>query len=138
MDRRVQNNQTLLWRIIAPPVSDATSTSVVSAYERRIEALEKDKLLLEEKLGAQPIPKGAYDRILELAMEFLANPCNLWNSKRFEHKRTVLKLAFTERLAYCRNQGYRTPKTTLPFKVLEGFRSPDLQMVPQERLELPT
>jgi hypothetical protein len=34
-------------------------------------------------------------------------------------KRTVLKLAFTERLAYTRNEGFRTTTPALPFKVSE-------------------
>ena len=33
----------------------------------------------------------------------------------------VLKLAFAERLAYSRSDGFRTPKTTMPFKALDGF-----------------
>ncbi len=36
-------------------------------------------------------------------------------------QRTVLRLAFAEQITYARNEGLRTPKTTLPFKVLEGF-----------------
>ncbi len=35
-------------------------------------------------------------------------------------RRTVLKLAFTDRLEYARNQGPRTPKTALIFKVLNA------------------
>ena len=34
----------------------------------------------------------------------------------------MLQLAFADRLAFCPNEGFRTPKTTLPFKLLEGFR----------------
>ncbi|MEX2615249.1 MAG: type IV secretory system conjugative DNA transfer family protein [Alphaproteobacteria bacterium] len=94
--------------------------------------------LLQEKLSGQPTPRRTYDGILEHTLEFLANPCKLWHSERFEHKRTVLRLAFAERLAYCRNKGYRTPETTLPFKVLGGLCNPINEMVPQERLELPT
>ncbi|NKB59162.1 MAG: recombinase [Alphaproteobacteria bacterium] len=106
----------LLDRIV-----EATSSSVIAAYERRIETLEKDKLLLQEKLAEKPVPERTYDDILELSLSFLANPWKLWHSEQFEHKRAVLKLAFAERLAYCRNQGYRTPKTTLPFKVLKSL-----------------
>ena len=54
-------------------------------------------------------------------MEFLAKPHKIWSSERFEDKRTVLKLTFSDRLAYVQNEGFRTAKTTLPFKVLEGF-----------------
>jgi len=117
----------LLDRIV-----DTASPSVIAAYERRIEALEKNKLLLQEKLSEQPTPRRTYDGILEHTLAFLANPCKLWCSERFEHKRTVLKLAFAERLAYCPNGGYRTPKTTLPFRVLGGSYGLEKEMVPPE------
>ena len=46
----------------------------------------------------------------------------LWTSPRLEDKRTVLKLAFTERLAYTRNEGFRTITPALPFKVLTDLK----------------
>ncbi|MEQ8651518.1 MAG: hypothetical protein RIC87_03565 [Kiloniellales bacterium] len=33
----------------------------------------------------------------------------------------MLTLVFSEHLAYCRNEGFRTPKTAFPFKVLGDF-----------------
>jgi len=51
-------------------------------------------------------------------LNFLANPWNLWASERLEHKKAVLKLAFVDRLAYVRNEGFRTPDLALPLKVL--------------------
>src|SRR5687767_11383814 len=45
----------------------------------------------------------------------------LWISERLEDKRTVLKLAFAERLIYTRNEGFRTA-VPLPFKVLADIK----------------
>lgn len=99
---------------------DAESDTAVTAYERRIEKLETEKLLKTEKLQTSLRPQRRFDEMFELAMGFLANPWKIWDSPRLEDKRTVLKLAFEGPLAYCRNEGLRTPKTTLPFKVLAG------------------
>ncbi|MEM9148567.1 MAG: hypothetical protein AAGC57_20600 [Pseudomonadota bacterium] len=57
--------------------------------------------------------------MFELALAFLANPCNLRKSERYADKQTVLWLVFTDRLAYCRKDGFRTPKTSIIFNTLE-------------------
>jgi site-specific DNA recombinase len=108
---------TLLDRIM-----EASSQTVVNAYEKRITALERSKTLLNEKQVMSSKPQGTFRDSFELAMEFLSSPWNLWNSENFEHKRLALRLTFADRLVYRRNDGFRTPKITQPFKVLEGFR----------------
>lgn len=50
-----------------------------------------------------------YDEIFRTAMAFLAKPHQLWLSERLEDKRAVLKLAFSDCLAYVRNEGFRNP-----------------------------
>ena len=47
-------------------------------------------------------------------------------------QRAVLKLAFADNLQYDRQTGFRTPRTTLPFKVLGGFSGRKGEMVPLE------
>ena len=59
--------------------------------------------------------------MLRTALAFLANPCHLWISERLEDRRAVLKLTFTERLRYKRNEGFRTANLSLPFRVSAGF-----------------
>ena len=97
---------------------EASSPSVISAYESRVAKLEREKLVLAEKLTEKAKPVRPFDELFELACTFLANPCKLWEKGPLAFKRTVLRLAFTERMAYCRKSGLRTPKTTLPFKLL--------------------
>ena len=82
--------------------------------------------------------RSAQANCLNSRVKFLSSPQKLWESGRFSLQRTVLKLAFSERLVYDRNSGYRTPKTSLPFRVLEGFLPSKNKMVPAERIELPT
>ena len=109
-------------------IVDTSSPSIIAAYERRIEKLEQDKLVAIEKLQSDAGPKRSFEEMFELALGFLSNPWKLWASPRLEDKRTVLKLAFSERLAYSRKSGLRTPKTTLPFKVLGGFSMSESEM----------
>lgn len=104
------------------------SASVIAAYERKIADLEKQKLMTEEKLRTGTAPVRSFEQMFELALGFLSNPQKLWNSEHIEDKRTVLRLAFDERIAYCRKSGLRTPKTTLPFKVLGHLHGGECKM----------
>lgn len=95
----------LLDRIV-----DASSPSVVTAYENRITALEREKLIMAEKLEVQGRPQRLFDEMFELTMRFLSNPCSIWENNSLAHRHAVLKLTFEHRLTYCRDGGFRTPK----------------------------
>jgi hypothetical protein len=81
-----------------------------------------------EKIANCGRPLRSFDETLRTSLDFLANPCNLWGSERLEHKKAVVKLAFADRLAYVRNEGFRTPALSLPFKVLADFKSSESKM----------
>ena len=115
LDRKLTQ---LLDRIV-----DTDNTSVIAAYENRIAEIERQKAKLSENLSQSDKPSGGFKEIYRTAFQFLANPWNLWASGKLEDKRAVLKLVFAERLPYYRNEGYRTAKTSLLFKVLESFRT---------------
>ena len=119
-------------------VVEAKSQIVADALEARIEKLSKDKLAIAEKLarGAQPI-KGK-EQSLRTALTFLASPWKIWESDRIEYKRAVLKLAFTGRLEYVRNEGFRTAELSLPFMELADFSRFGKRMVGDDGLEPPT
>jgi hypothetical protein len=99
-------------------IADADVPSIVKAYEDRIRKLETEKAILNEKIARCSRPAKGFGEKLRTALEFLANPCRLWNSERLEDRRTVLKLAFIERLSYLRNQEFRTPNISFPFRLL--------------------
>ena len=127
IEKQIEN---LLDRVV-----DASTSSVITAYENRIDTLEKEKLIMAEKLLKSGKSQRTFEEMFELAFTFLANPQKLWRSDRVEHKRTVIKLAFSERIAYCRKTGLRTPKTTLPFKVLDDIYGGKKEMVIAEGFE---
>ena len=120
----------LLDRIV-----EASLPSVITAYEKRLAKLEREKLVTQEKLAKKAEPAHSFDQLFELACQFLANPWKLWASGQFTLQRTVLKLAFAERIAYCRKTGLRTPETTLPFKVLEGLDGQKCLMAERQGFE---
>ena len=130
LDRKIEQ---LLDRIV-----DANSNSIINAYEKRIEQIETEKLIMAENIQKSAKPKHTYGEMFEHALIFLANPQILWHSPRLEDKRTVLKLAFSERLAYDRNGGFRTPKKSFPFKVLDTVLKGKKMMVHPTRFELMT
>lgn len=112
IDKQIEG---LLDRIV-----EASTSSVISAYEKRIAKMEREKLIIEEKLANGPKPSATFDELFELAWEFLSNPCKIWGYGHLTLRRTVLRLAFTERLNYTRNVGFRTPNLSLPFNMIEG------------------
>ena len=127
LDSQIDN---LLDRIV-----DAHSPSVVSAYEKRIAKLERQRLIFEEKQATCAKPKGAFEDVFELALRFPSNPHKLWNSGRFECQKLVLKLAFTDKLSYSRNEGFRTPQVAVPFRFL-GNSAEINKMSERQRFEL--
>ncbi len=100
----------LLDRIV-----DASSPSVINAYEKRIAKLEREKLIAAERSQPHGKPLRPFEEMFELSMQFLSNPCDIWASEHLESKRTVLKLSFLDGLVYSRNEGFRTPQLTVPF-----------------------
>ena len=127
IDKKVDQ---LLDRIV-----DASTDSVVTAFEKRIRDLEHRKALIREKIAACGKPMGSFRETYRTAFDFLANPQELWHSPNIEDRRAVLKLVFAQKLPYHRNEGYRTAETTLPFKVLRDFRNRKSGMVEPRGVE---
>ncbi|MGI3185720.1 hypothetical protein [Nioella aestuarii] len=115
LNRQLEN---MLYRIV-----EANSASVVSAYETRIEKLERDKIVLQERITKSIPPKGRLEDCIELSLKFLSSPWNIWKNGDFGLRQTVLRLAFSEPLRYSLNGAYGTPEFSFPFKYLGGFRA---------------
>ncbi|GGO12129.1 hypothetical protein GCM10007972_16700 [Iodidimonas muriae] len=123
----------LLDRIV-----ESSSASVISALEKRVEKLEREKFLLTEKAENMVPAKGRFGESIELALKFLSSPWNIYENGSLPLRQTVLRLAFVEPLRYSRENGYRTIETAIPFKVLAGLQGQNCQMVPTARFELAT
>jgi len=122
--------ETVLARLM-----ETTSGTVIRAYEQKVETLEASRARLEDQISHMIPPKQShFEDVLELLLKFLANPYKIWENGQIGLKRLVLKLAFSERLTYHRNQGARTPKIALPFRMLEGFEALNLESGAAETL----
>ncbi|WP_255720263.1 recombinase family protein [Acuticoccus kalidii] len=115
--------ETLLDRIV-----ESGNASVIAAYEKRISRLEREKAVAEERLAANGKPRLTLEESFELALRFLSSPWDIWKTTDLIGKRTVLRLAFLEPVAYCRKQGLRTPNLAFPFKALGGFSINNCEM----------
>ena len=123
----------LLDRIV-----DTNNPSVISAYEKRIANLEHEKALATENLAKTGKPRHTFEESFEHALLFLSSPWKIWKNADLALKKTVLRLAFSKPLPYCRNQGLRTPDLAFPFKALDGFYNNKCEMAHRGRFELPT
>ncbi|MEM9477985.1 MAG: hypothetical protein AAGA71_22110 [Pseudomonadota bacterium] len=100
--------------------ANAKNPRLIARYESKIEKLEMEKLVLQEKAQNYRKPEHTFEQLFELCMRFLSNPCKLWESGRFEMQRLVLRLTFSEHLQYCRKNGFLNTELSLPFKALGG------------------
>ena len=120
LDRKVEQ---FLERVV-----ETGNATLIRTYENKIDELESQKRILTEKIGNCGRPLPNFEATFRTAFDFLSNPQKLWISERFEDKRAVLKLVFTERIPYHRKSGFRTTKTTLPFKALADFSEGECPM----------
>lgn len=129
LKRLDQVTEKLMDRILA------AEDALVASYEKRLSAMEKDRVALREKIAGSGRPPARFDNVYRTVFDFLENPQKLWCSSHLEHRRAVLRMGFQTHLRYARNKGYRTPKTTLPFRVLGGLGGSNEKMVRPAGLE---
>ena len=99
---------------------ETDSDTLITAYEAQIRKLELEKTSLSERARAGFEPRKYFEQSFSVACAFLASSWKIWTFEVFEHKRMVLRLAFPGTLAYHPENGFRTPRTTIPFNMLGG------------------
>ena len=105
------------------------SQTVRRAIETKIEKLEREKIGLVEK-AAEPLPNvGRFEECIELGIQFLSRPWDIYKNGSFTLRQTVLRLVFSQPLTFTPDGVYGTIKTTLPFKVLGGLSAKKCKMV---------
>ena len=114
-------------------IAETQSVNLIVAYEDKIEKLEEDKLLSQEQIKNCGRPLATFDDTFRTAITFLGTPQNLWDTGNLNHKILVLKLAFSERLPYVRNEGFRTPAKALPFEATDQIKDGEYKMVQLDR-----
>ena len=130
IDRQIEG---LVGRIV-----EASTPTVITAFETRIAKLESEKLAFAEKLENGTQPSHGFEDLFELAFVFFRTLWKLWDSGQLTLQKTVLKLAFSERHSYGRNSGFRIPKIALPFSMLAGLEVKNLEMARPGGFEPPT
>ncbi len=110
--------------------------TVEGTYEKRIEELTNQKLLLEEKIG-KPIQCGgvSFETALDEVFGYIKNPCEMWANGIFEDKRLVLRMVFTEHLVYNRKTGFETASFSLPIRIFQHFATDKSRRVEMEGIE---
>jgi site-specific DNA recombinase len=75
-------------------------------------------------------PIASFGETYRTASALHANPCKHWHSNRVEDRRAVLELVFAHRLAYARDEGYRTAVISMPFKLLGDIDTSKVKWCP--------
>jgi hypothetical protein len=86
---------------------------------------DRGKTVFTFAASEQPLPN--FDEAYRTALEFLGKPHKLWESGGYADKRTVLKLAFSTRISYCRNLGFRTVNPHLALQGVSWLRANEEQ-----------
>ena len=128
MDKQLDD---LLDRIV-----ETDNPTVIAAYEKKIAKLAQDKLMLADKLDQKTESRHSLEDILELSVLFLASPWKIWGKGGLTHKKAVLGPAFKAPLAYSKENGFRTPQTSVIFRFLSYFKE-KCEMVRSGGLEPP-
>jgi hypothetical protein len=108
-----------------------------ATYEKRLEELTHDRFVIAERIEKRSTPASGFEEVFEHAVRLLVNPYAIWENGDFAWKNAVLKLVFAERVPYDRKTGLRTPKTTFPFRWLDGLERREVEMVRLRRIEFP-
>ncbi|MEX6633429.1 recombinase family protein [Hyphococcus lacteus] len=103
-------------------IVEAASPSVIAAYEKRIQKLEADKLILTERIALSGKPRNTFEDSFRTAFDFLKSPVKLWRSGELAARKTVLKLTFAQQLSYVRGEGFRTAFPSLPFEIIQRLK----------------
>ena len=132
----VQDTEKQITKLVNK-IMEATNSRVVSAFESRIDELEKRQLILKEKAAQNAQPLETFEHLFGLSFLFLSKPYVQWKTEDFNLRRIVLRLGFSELLPYDREEGFLNTKLSFPFKALTDFCGHGNKMVRVGGLEPP-
>ena len=139
-DREIKKCDQSIAKLVDKAMETETS-SLLSAFEKRIRALESEKVKLTEQRENLAPPKKGFEDSFRTALDFLLEPWKRWETKDLRQRRLVLQLTFSQGLRYCREKGFRTVKKAdlaLPFAVFGDTSEKVFRVVGPEGLEPPT
>jgi site-specific DNA recombinase len=105
--------------------------TLIGAYETQLIELAKREALLNEKFEHPQTEKVDFGTAAKKVFDFIESPYYEWVNGDIQRKRLVLKLVFSESLAYHKSMGFGTPKLVGALKVFEEIthsKSQDVEM----------
>jgi len=106
-------------RMFLDRISKTENETLVKTYEREIEKLTNEEQILENQVKFMRSSRPDFGTALDRTFTFLKNPYLYWQKDDLASKHLVLKLVFSERIAYERGKGFGTAKLALPLRVFE-------------------
>ena len=108
----------------------STDDNMVSkVIESHIKELESQKAVLQRDLGKKNETELTTEEKLETVYNFISKPYKLWDSGALDDQRTALKLTFSNKLIYDKENGFRTAAYALPFRLLRESASNNSSLV---------
>jgi len=75
--RRVDDIEAQIAKLL-DNIVEVTSRAVVPRYEARINELERERLVMAERLETEDPPQKSFEEWFELTLRFLSNPWQVW------------------------------------------------------------
>jgi len=106
-------------RMFLDRLSQTKNSSLIKTYEKEIEKLTNEELILENQSELLRGRKPDFGTALDITFNFLKNPYLYWIKDDLKSKHLVLKLVFEDKIIYDRETGFGTAKLSLPLRVFE-------------------
>lgn len=110
-------------------VLETESVTLIERYENALKDLERKKALIQEKLLGCSKEAPSFDRTFQASIEFLRKPYKMWASGDIDQQRTMLKLAFDDKITYELKKGFRTPSISSPLRLCKHLQEGEYEMV---------
>jgi site-specific DNA recombinase len=102
----------------------AENEQIRKVYEDRLKELVAEELVLMEKADTAKLKKINFGTAIDMVFDYLKNPYEKWINGDLSDRRLLLKLVFSDRLAYSKVEGFGTAKLSLPLNVFEVVDTP--------------
>jgi hypothetical protein len=110
---------------------------MVEVYEMKIEELKQREVELKEKSSKLLTTNKNFEHATEAVFGVLENPYKCWSEGDLQTKKLLLKVVFSESLAFNTELGFGTPKLCLPLRVFELSMIDNSQLVEMGGFEPP-
>jgi len=117
---------------------EANSERVRRSYEVQMDDAAKELEELEHPLVSELDLSVPYRTALEKSTGMLKNPISIWDSVDVHEKHRLFFFLFEAKLAYTRNEGYRTGDSLSATRIFEEFVTSNARVVEVGRIELPS